>query len=437
MVDPVCTVDGNVFERRAIASWLEMHPTNPITGDPLTSDALVPNLPLARLIRGALPLPPSTFTYSTPSPLACSSCTTPSPTTFNIPPAVRDAFALSVPGEMGLLDEEESRTPLGVDKPDGVDGQVEFAIPDAQAVTPSSVGEAGFASVGEGGVGTVAPPQLDSGMSRREMLELWRQRRGGSVGDRSSGGVPPSSVGVSSPPVEVCLPRSGRTDPVEAARIALAEVATREVQGMAEWRTEGRAEGRAEEVRELKRRAERGREAKVNKGIDVKANGKRNAKLVGKTSTNAEATAGRRLEGRKDAKDVKASCEAARMADSQPDARTHGCPQQARDRAGTHRFASSAALAPKPTSRANIPTSREKGVSKEKEEEEMALLQLLRSHNAKFATKPTFEPRTRSVAQVREWENRTGQQYAKLSYDERLAANQEITAWLREHSIDG
>ena len=59
-------------------------------------------------------------------------------------------------------------------------------------------------------------------------------------------------------------------------------------------------------------------------------------------------------------------------------------------------------------------------------------MELLRAHNSKTkpvgATRPTYEPRTSSVAAMREWEKRTGQKYAELSVEERAAANAEIHA---------
>ena len=55
-------------------------------------------------------------------------------------------------------------------------------------------------------------------------------------------------------------------------------------------------------------------------------------------------------------------------------------------------------------------------------------MSLLRSHNAKFATKPTYEPRTQSVSAMREWERQTGRKYASLSVEERTQVNAEINA---------
>ena len=42
---------------------------------------------------------------------------------------------------------------------------------------------------------------------------------------------------------------------------------------------------------------------------------------------------------------------------------------------------------------------------------------------------PTYEPRTQSVAAMREWERRTGRTYASLTHPERWAANNEINEW--------
>lgn len=64
-------------------------------------------------------------------------------------------------------------------------------------------------------------------------------------------------------------------------------------------------------------------------------------------------------------------------------------------------------------------------------DKEQALKELLRSHNAKFAPPSQYEPRTQSVKQMREWERRTGRQYAALSVEERRAANCEINEWCK------
>ena len=64
------------------------------------------------------------------------------------------------------------------------------------------------------------------------------------------------------------------------------------------------------------------------------------------------------------------------------------------------------------------------------------LMELLRSHNAKVRSemvgKPAYEPRTQSVAAMREWEKRTGSKYSELDAAGRWAANQEINAWKAE-----
>jgi len=48
--DPVCCADGFTYERSAITSWLRNHDTSPLTGSPLPSKALVPNLTLKKAI---------------------------------------------------------------------------------------------------------------------------------------------------------------------------------------------------------------------------------------------------------------------------------------------------------------------------------------------------------------------------------------------------
>jgi hypothetical protein len=50
MVDPVSTVDGQVYERQAIEAWLKTNDTSPITNEPLPLKLLIPNHPLRAMI---------------------------------------------------------------------------------------------------------------------------------------------------------------------------------------------------------------------------------------------------------------------------------------------------------------------------------------------------------------------------------------------------
>ena len=50
MVDPVSTVDGQVYERQAIEAWLKNNDTSPITNEPLPLKLLIPNHPLRAMI---------------------------------------------------------------------------------------------------------------------------------------------------------------------------------------------------------------------------------------------------------------------------------------------------------------------------------------------------------------------------------------------------
>ena len=50
MSDPVATVDGQTYERAAIARWLAQKRTSPLTGATLKSIALIPNHALRKLI---------------------------------------------------------------------------------------------------------------------------------------------------------------------------------------------------------------------------------------------------------------------------------------------------------------------------------------------------------------------------------------------------
>ena len=85
--------------------------------------------------------------------------------------------------------------------------------------------------------------------------------------------------------------------------------------------------------------------------------------------------------------------------------------------------------APLPAAKAAAATAGRKGGSKALPEADDDIAQLLRQHNARFVKKPTYEPRTQSVAAMREWERRSGKVYASLSVEARIQANQEINAW--------
>ena len=50
MVDPVSTCDGHTYERKAIEQWLRTKGTSPLTGSPLGSISVIPNIALRKLI---------------------------------------------------------------------------------------------------------------------------------------------------------------------------------------------------------------------------------------------------------------------------------------------------------------------------------------------------------------------------------------------------
>ena len=54
MVDPVCTADGQTYEKVAISRWLEMRRVSPVTNSRLTDLTLTPNRPLRSLIEDYL-----------------------------------------------------------------------------------------------------------------------------------------------------------------------------------------------------------------------------------------------------------------------------------------------------------------------------------------------------------------------------------------------
>ncbi|GLD96992.1 hypothetical protein PINS_up005675 [Pythium insidiosum] len=57
---------------------------------------------------------------------------------------------------------------------------------------------------------------------------------------------------------------------------------------------------------------------------------------------------------------------------------------------------------------------------------------LLAKHNKKFKSAHTYEPRQHSVRDVRTWEQQNNKSYYTLSSDERLQANEEIAALVRQ-----
>ena len=50
MCDPVCTSDGHVYERQAVAAWLCSHDTSPNTGSVLENKSLIPNLAIKKAL---------------------------------------------------------------------------------------------------------------------------------------------------------------------------------------------------------------------------------------------------------------------------------------------------------------------------------------------------------------------------------------------------
>ncbi len=54
MIDPVSAMDGHVYERHAIESWISQHNRSPMTNALLPSKVLVPCHPIKALIQGFL-----------------------------------------------------------------------------------------------------------------------------------------------------------------------------------------------------------------------------------------------------------------------------------------------------------------------------------------------------------------------------------------------
>ena len=48
--DPVMTCDGQTYERQAVQEWFKSHDTSPLTGLPLASKTLMPNIIIKKLI---------------------------------------------------------------------------------------------------------------------------------------------------------------------------------------------------------------------------------------------------------------------------------------------------------------------------------------------------------------------------------------------------
>ena len=51
----LCVGDGHSYEEAAISAWLEAHSTSPLTGEPLSNTALLPNHALRQMIQAAGP----------------------------------------------------------------------------------------------------------------------------------------------------------------------------------------------------------------------------------------------------------------------------------------------------------------------------------------------------------------------------------------------
>jgi len=69
MADPVVTCDGHTYERSAIEYWLQSNNTSPITNEPLSSKALIPNFLLRSQIAAFKDAnPQSTFAGGSSSP---------------------------------------------------------------------------------------------------------------------------------------------------------------------------------------------------------------------------------------------------------------------------------------------------------------------------------------------------------------------------------
>ena len=50
MKDPVKTIDGHIYDRHAIERWFQEHSTSPLTGLPLSSKGLIPNITIKKQI---------------------------------------------------------------------------------------------------------------------------------------------------------------------------------------------------------------------------------------------------------------------------------------------------------------------------------------------------------------------------------------------------
>lgn len=53
LIDPVIAADGYTYERRALQDWLKQHTNSPVTGHPLSSTTVMPNLASMKLVENS------------------------------------------------------------------------------------------------------------------------------------------------------------------------------------------------------------------------------------------------------------------------------------------------------------------------------------------------------------------------------------------------
>lgn len=442
MKDPVSTIDGQVFERAAIERWFRRHKTNPLTGQPVDSTVLVPNLPLASLIathiaRGgeensataacvepganglqlaaALPLPGGkAVQFSDDSGAGPSStCLSGGRTTR----ARRNGGSSTGGGGLvggtggtgrarshGRVSAEHTPTASTRPVPAAASGPLQhtdLAEPPPPAYCGSEARASGAAAdEDEGGKGAKA--EASSGLALHES-DARRQRvlvfEDGSANCKPAVAPPSPAAGARG---HVLVVGWGCGSGQPPARPGASEVPVAHVQlDVNSSGGSSAAQSRREELeawrrdREAKRQLERlgregGRAATSALHVIEQHNARINKKGV--------ASAQQRLK-------------AHRTVVAKPAAAAHFyAAAEAVSRGGAAR----ALAAP-----AEIQTDEQ-------------LLALLQKHNAKVGVEPPkrlHESSKASVAAMRAWEARTGRTYASLSYDERAAANNNILAW--------
>ena len=439
LIDPVSTADGAVFERAFIEQRLRIHCSNPISGAALPSATLVPNLPLAQLIRtmaGPAAIAAASAALAAPAAAVGAPTAAASPAASPAQPAAKARKSRSpalMAGSPALMAGSPAAGSPSVSPQGYAPSSLQLARPHPSAPTAAPpVGGSKAGASEASGVAAGAREAPKRSPTRREQLELWRQQkaanspRKSACGNRPAGNERPAAAGM--PPAAVDASRQLAEDPAAATALATVGVAARPkalsaVEAARAALVAAERTAAAEEAAARQAALERGERLERRSGGIM---------ACGAAATAATATAGTMGTAATADKVRREAVGRSRPTGEVPAKGGESKEVGAGGQAAAPR-APAAPLAQRPASRVNAPTAEKAAAAKEKAAaEERALQELLKSHNAKFKEKPKYEPRTQSVAQMREWEKRTGKQYMGLSYEERVAANQEINMWAKE-----